>query len=105
MARWSMVHAGRLNRRKGLLSTKHGCKKSAELTEKSTPRRRVGRCRLCARWFPFVNRRKRCAHYYCLIWTRVQRQDAHILDRRRRRSTSVEHERRFHLDVEFVRRY
>ena len=89
---------------KSSCSAKHRSKESAQLAEKSAAGRRIRRCRLRARWFRPVSGRKRRAQWGHRDRTRIQRQCAYILKRRRRRSGCVKHEGRCDLDTKFVGR-
>src|SRR5271169_1165960 len=81
-------------------------KKSAESSEEPARRRVIGRCRFRAWRFRgwLGGWRKRSGQSQGGSWTRIERQGTHILYRRRRRAGRVEHKRRLHLHVNFVRR-
>ena len=87
-------------------SVEQPCKHPAELSEEAAHRPVIRRCRLRAsRFRSFVRgRRKRSGQSRSRSWTRIERPSTHILNRRRRRVAPVEHERRLHLYVKFIRR-
>src|SRR5208337_3354709 len=89
--------------RRASLAEQRG-KKSAEFSEEPARRWVFCRCRSTAsrlRRFACLGRQGSCQNRSCLR-TRIERQRAHLLNRRRRRSGRVEHKRRFHLHVRSV---